>query len=107
MGCLFLEGCTLQFQSLVFYSVGSMNLTTRAFFNYCLTEIQQLAVSGHLRAIALASTEALDLVTSTASPGGQSLVVPVGIICQGRILNVVGSSLDMFITVVISVGLNT
>ena len=63
-----------------------------------------MAVLGRLRSVALSSTEGTDLDQTVSYSCGQPIVVPVGTVCQGRILNVVGSALDLFYEINPSIG---
>jgi len=59
-----------------------------------VAELSQLWEKGLMRTIALGSTDGFDCFSCTFSLSFQPVIVPVGRIALGRILNVVGSSID-------------
>jgi len=94
-----LEYCASNELSLALASSG---LFIKSYANALIAEVQQIAYGGILRAVALAGTDGLDLVSTYGHLTYQPLVVPVGRVCQGRILNCVGAPMDAYDDIVIS-----
>eukprot|EP00403_Amphidinium_massartii_P014070 CAMPEP_0178414744 /NCGR_PEP_ID=MMETSP0689_2-20121128/23195_1 /TAXON_ID=160604 /ORGANISM="Amphidinium massartii, Strain CS-259" /LENGTH=513 /DNA_ID=CAMNT_0020036045 /DNA_START=269 /DNA_END=1810 /DNA_ORIENTATION=- len=84
------------------YALASSGLFTKSYSNALVCEVQQIAYGGILRAVALASTDGLDIVNTYGHLSYQPLVVPVGRVCQGRILNCLGAPMDAFSDISIS-----
>jgi len=71
-------------------------LFLKSYASCLVAELSQLCYKGVLRAIALASTEGLCTFSCRFVINVQPVIVPVGRIALGRILNVVGSSIDRY-----------
>mmetsp|Transcript_107822 Transcript_107822/g.303812 ORF Transcript_107822/g.303812 Transcript_107822/m.303812 type:complete len:600 (+) Transcript_107822:291-2090(+) len=72
-------------------------LLVKSYANCLVAELSQLWQGGVMRAIALGSTDGLSCFSCTFLLTFQPVIVPVGRITLGRILNVVGSSIDPYI----------
>ena len=77
-------------------ALAAFGLFTKSYFNMLVAEVQQVNYGGSLRAVALATTDGLDLVSTFGYYSFQSLTVPVGKVAQGRILNCVGAPFDAY-----------
>ena len=80
----------------------SLFLLVKTYSNCLLSEISQICYSGVLRAISLGPTEGINIFSCKVLFGMQPLIVPVGRVILGRILNVIGSSIDPYIQVTLS-----
>ena len=83
-------------------SFASLFLLVRPYANFLVAELNQLCYGGVFRAIALGSTDCLCTLQCTFVIILQPVIVPVGRIALGRILNVVGSSIDPYIDLCLS-----
>jgi len=77
-------------------------LFLKSYASCLVAELSQLCYGGVLRAIALASTEGLCTFSCGFVISVQPVIVPVGRIALGRILNVVGSSIDRYLDMALS-----
>jgi F-type H+-transporting ATPase subunit beta len=68
----------------------------KSYVTSLVAEISQLCYGGLFRAIALGSTHGLSTFSCTFLLSLSPLIVPVGRIALGRILNVLGSSIDSY-----------
>jgi hypothetical protein len=74
----------------------------KSYANYFVAELNQLCYGGVFRAIALGSTGGVSTFSCKALLLSQPVIVPVGRIALGRILNVVGSCIDAYIPLCLS-----
>merc|ERR1712066_1167521 len=74
----------------------ALYMTIRQYSNSLVAEVSQQMYGGILRCIALSSTEGLSTWKCSIQLNMQPVIVPVGKLSLGRILNVLGSSVDMF-----------
>jgi len=74
----------------------SLYLLVKSYQNSLVAEVSQQMYGGILRCISLGSTEGLSTWKCTIQLNMQAVVVPVGRISLGRILNVVGSAVDIY-----------
>ena len=72
-------------------------LFIKSYASCLVAELSQLWQKGVMRTIALGSTDGFSCFSCTFSLSFQPVIVPVGRIALGRILNVVGSSIDPYI----------
>ena len=77
-------------------------LFIKSYASCLVAELSQLCYKGVLRAIALASTDGLCTFSCSFVISLQPVIVPVGRIALGRILNVVGSSIDRYLDLALS-----
>jgi len=77
-------------------------LFIKSYASCLVAELSQLCYKGVLRAIALASTDGLCTFSCSFLISLQPVIVPVGRIALGRILNVVGSSIDRYLDLALS-----
>lgn len=82
--------------SQVLLGFASILLLTRSYANSLVAELSQLCYGGVFRSVALSTTDGLCTYKTTFILGLQPLVIPVGNICIGRILNVLGSTQDTY-----------
>jgi F-type H+-transporting ATPase subunit beta len=80
----------------------SVFLLLKSYANYFVAELNQLCYGGVFRAIALGSTGGVSTFSCKALLLSQPVIVPVGRIALGRILNVVGSCIDAYIPLCLS-----
>lgn len=80
----------------------SVFLFLKSYASCLVTELSQLCYNGILRSIALASTEGLCTFSCRFVINVQPVIVPVGKMALGRILNVVGSSIDRYLDMALS-----
>nr|AVY51802.1 ATP synthase CF1 beta chain [Pyrocystis lunula] len=85
----------------------SMFLAVRSYSNILVAELNQLCYGGLLRCIALGSTDGLCSWRCLSILTFQPVIVPVGRLTIGRILNVVGSVIDRYIDLPTSSFFNT
>jgi F-type H+-transporting ATPase subunit beta len=71
-------------------------LFLKPYANNLVSEISQLCYGGILRSISLSTTDGLSTFECYTIFVWQPIIVPVGKLSLGRILNVVGSSIDSF-----------
>ena len=81
----------------------SVFLFVKSYGNFFVGEISQLCYGGVFRAIALGNTNGLSTHQCTFLLALSPLIVPVGRIALGRILNVLGSSIDCYMELGLSV----
>ncbi|MCP3670892.1 MAG: hypothetical protein GY814_10760, partial [Gammaproteobacteria bacterium] len=74
----------------------SLYLLVKSYWNSLVAEVSQQMYGGILRCISLGSTEGLSTWKCTIQLNMQAVIVPVGRISLGRILNVVGSAVDIY-----------
>ena len=74
----------------------SLYLLVKSYNNSLIGEVSQQMYGGVLRCISLGSTEGLSTWKCSMQLNVQAVVVPVGRISLGRILNVVGSAVDVY-----------
>jgi F-type H+-transporting ATPase subunit beta len=74
----------------------SLYLLVKSYNNSLIGEVSQQMYGGILRCISLGPTEGLSTWKCNIQLNMQAVVVPVGRISLGRILNVVGSAVDMY-----------
>jgi F-type H+-transporting ATPase subunit beta len=74
----------------------ALYMTGRQYSNSLVAEVSQQMYGGILRCIALSSTEGLSTWKCSIQLNMQPVIVPVGKLSLGRILNVLGSSVDMY-----------
>ena len=74
----------------------------KSYASCLVAELSQLCYRGILRAIALASTDGLCTFSCSFMISLQPVIVPVGRISLGRIINVVGSSIDSYVDMALS-----
>lgn len=79
-----------------------MFLLIKSYANWLTAELSQLCYDGVLRAVALGSTDGLSTWRVAALLVFQPVIVPVGRIALGRILNVVGSVIDRWMELSLS-----
>ena len=77
-------------------------LFIKSYASCLVAELSQVCYKGVLRAIALASTDGLCTFSCSFVISLQPVSVPVGRIALGRILNVVGSSIDPYLDLALS-----
>jgi hypothetical protein len=77
-------------------------LFVKCYASCLVAELSQLCYGGVLRAIALSTTDGLTSFACGFIANLQPVVVPVGRISLGRIMNVCGSSIDPFVELAIS-----
>jgi len=77
-------------------------LLIKSYANWLTAELSQLCYDGVLRAVALGSTDGLSTWRVAALLVFQAVIVPVGRIALGRILNVVGSVIDRWMELSLS-----
>ena len=75
----------------------SLFLFIKSYANCLIAEINQLCYKGVLRTVTLGSTNGLCTWRCSSIMAFQPVIVPVGRIALGRILNVVGSILDRYL----------
>jgi len=80
----------------------SLFLLVKSYANCLIAELNQLCYGGVLRAVALGSTDGLCSWRCSSIMAFQPVIVPVGRIALGRILNVVGSVLDRYLDLSLS-----
>jgi F-type H+-transporting ATPase subunit beta len=80
----------------------SVFLLLKSYANYFVAELSQLCYGGVFRAIALGSTGGVSTFSCKVVLILQPVIVPVGRIALGRILNVVGSCIDSYIPLCLS-----
>lgn len=73
----------------------TLSMITRMYVNSYTSELQSLS-GDTARTICLSSTNGMDLHLTTIHHYLQPVIVPVGTMLQGRILNCTGSSLDQY-----------
>jgi F0F1-type ATP synthase beta subunit len=66
------------------------------YINSLVAEVSQQMYGGTLRCISLVFTEGLSTWRCNIQLNVQAVVVPVGTVSLGRILNVVGAAVDLF-----------
>merc|ERR1712194_249200 len=74
----------------------SLYLMVRSYNNSLIAEVSQQMYGGILRCISLGPTEGLSTWKCRIQLNVQAVLVPVGRISLGRILNVVGSAVDLY-----------
>jgi len=74
----------------------SLYLLVKSYNNSLIGEVSQQMYGGILRCISLGPTEGLSTWKCNIQLNMQAVVVPVGRLSLGRILNVVGSAVDMY-----------
>lgn len=74
----------------------SLYLMVKTYSNSLVAEVSQQMYGGILRCISLGATEGLSTWRCNIQLNVQAVVVPVGRISLGRILNVVGAAVDLF-----------
>merc|ERR1712194_64300 len=74
----------------------SLYLMVRSYNNSLIAEVSQQMYGGILRCISLGPTEGLSTWKCSIQLNVQAVIVPVGRISLGRILNVVGSAVDLY-----------
>merc|ERR1719229_387870 len=79
-----------------------MFLTVRSYSNILVAELNQLCYGGLLRCIALGSTDGLCSWRCLSILSFQPVIVPVGRLAIGRIINVVGSVIDSYLDLPLS-----
>merc|ERR1711862_882370 len=72
----------------------ALYLTIRQYSNSLVAEVSQQMYGGILRCISLGATEGLSTWKCNIQLNVQAVVVPVGRVSLGRILNVVGAAVD-------------
>jgi len=82
-------------------------LLVKSYASCLVAELSQVCYGGVLRAIALASTDGLCTFSCGFVISLQPVSVPVGRIALGRILNVVGSSIDPYLDLALSTQFQT
>ena len=80
----------------------SVFLFIKCYGSFLVAELSQLCYRGVFRAIALGSTNGLSTHSCTFVLSFGPLIVPVGKIAIGRILNVLGSSIDCYMQLSLS-----
>jgi F-type H+-transporting ATPase subunit beta len=70
---------------------------------YLISEISQLCIGGVVRSVSLGPTEGLQAYGTRVISLNQPMPVSVGIICLGRIFNVLGSTIDGYVELASSV----
>jgi hypothetical protein len=74
----------------------TLYLLVRTYGNSLVAEVSQQMYGGILRCISLGATEGLSTWKCNIQLNVQAVVVPVGRVSLGRILNVVGAAVDLF-----------
>jgi F-type H+-transporting ATPase subunit beta len=74
----------------------SLYLLVKSYNNSLVAEVSQQMYGGILRCISLGPTEGLSTWKCSIQLNVQAVIVPVGRISLGRILNVVGSAVDLY-----------
>jgi F-type H+-transporting ATPase subunit beta len=74
----------------------TLYLLVRTYANSLVAEVSQQMYGGILRCISLGATEGLSTWKCNIQLNVQAVVVPVGRVSLGRILNVVGAAVDLF-----------
>jgi hypothetical protein len=92
---LFMELREMRSGSIVLGFISSF-LFLKPYANNLVSEISQLCYGGILRSISLSTTDGLSTFECYTIFVWQPIIVPVGKLSLGRILNVVGSSIDSF-----------
>jgi len=84
----------------------SVFVLVKSYSNSLVGELSQLCYGGVLRAIAFSSTDALCTWRCYSLIGLQPVVVPVGRLALGRIFNVLGSVIDLYMELACSCQFN-
>ena len=77
-------------------------LFLKSYTNCLISELSQLCYKGLIRSISLSSTDGLCTFIYFTLFIWQPIIVPVGKLPLGRVLNVLGSSIDSFINMYLS-----